>query len=128
MIKSEKGMGEVLKGVSKECCSEPVEEQLKKIGKAFVSHHVVGAPEAAMHELSVWLMKKSRQVVFVSSNMHDDHVSLPKSVSALDDMEEDKDDLYMVSVCDRYAAQPISLDMMCLAKFAVSYEPVYKGT
>ena len=59
--------------------------------------------------------------------MHDEHVSLPKSVSALDDMEEDEDDVYMVSIHNRYAAWPSSLDKMCLAKFTVSYEPVYKG-
>ena len=58
MMKSEKAMGEVLKHVAKECRSDPIEQQLKKIGKAFVGHWVVGAPEAAMRELSMWLMKK----------------------------------------------------------------------
>ena len=53
MMKSEKAMGKVLKSVSKECCSQPVEEQVKKIDKAFVSHCVVGAPEAAVCELSM---------------------------------------------------------------------------
>ena len=52
-------MGEVLKSVAKECRSDPIEQQLKKIGKAFVGHCVVGAPEAAMRKLSMWLMKKS---------------------------------------------------------------------
>ena len=59
MMKSEKAMGEVLKSVAKECKSDPIEQQLKKIGKAFVGHCVVGAPEAAMRELSMWLMKNS---------------------------------------------------------------------
>ena len=36
MMKSEKAMGEVLKYVSKECQSDPIDEQLKKIGKAFI--------------------------------------------------------------------------------------------
>ena len=76
MMKSEKAIDEALKSVSKECCSELVEEQLQKIGKAFVSHCIVGAPEAAMHELLMWLMKKSRKVVFINSNMCGDCVSL----------------------------------------------------
>ena len=59
MMKSEKAMGEVLKSVSKKCKSDPIEQQLKKIGKAFVGHRVFGAPEVAMRELSIWLMKKS---------------------------------------------------------------------
>ena len=63
MMKCEKAMGEVLKNVARECRSEPIEQQLKKIGKAFVGKHVVGAPEAAMHELSLWLMKKSRKLI-----------------------------------------------------------------
>ena len=72
MMKSEKAMGEVLKSVACECQSEPIDQQLKKIGKAFVGHRVVSAPEAAMRILSMWLMKKSRKVTFVNSNMCDD--------------------------------------------------------
>ena len=84
MMKSEKAMGKVLKSVAKECKSDPIEQQLKKIGNAFVGHCVVGAPEAAMRELSMWLMKKSRKVTFVNSNMKDDRVSLPKTNAALE--------------------------------------------
>ena len=36
MMKSEKAMGEVLKNVARECQSEPIEQQLKKIGKALL--------------------------------------------------------------------------------------------
>ena len=69
IMKSEKAVGEVLKNVSKECQSDPIDKQLKKIGKAFIGNHVVGAPEAAMRELSMWLMKKSQKVTFVNSNV-----------------------------------------------------------
>ena len=58
-----------MKNVSKECQSDPIDEQLKKIGKAFIGNRVVGAPEAAMRELLMWLMKKSQKVTFVNSNM-----------------------------------------------------------
>ena len=84
MMKSEKAMGEDLKNVLKECQSDPIDKQLKKIGKALIGSHVVGAPEAAMRELSMWLMKKSWKVTFVNSNMRDDHISLPKSTKMLD--------------------------------------------
>ena len=122
MMKSEKAMGGVLKSVAKECKSDPIEQQLKKIGKAFVGHRVVGAPEAAMRELSMWLMKKSRKVTFVNSNMKDDRVSLPKTNAALEKLNEDEDDVYMTSIRDRYAAHPNALEDLCLAKFAVYYE------
>ena len=85
----------------------------------------VGAPEAAMRELSMWLLKKSRKVLFVNSNMRDDHVCLPKNEKALNEMEEEDDNVYMTSIHDRYAARPDFLSNMCLAKFAVNYEPVF---
>ena len=62
MMKSEKAMGEVLKSVANEYKSDSIEQQLKKIGKAFVGHHIVGAPEAAMRELLMWLMKKVKKL------------------------------------------------------------------
>ena len=121
-------MGEVLKSVAQECHYEPTEQQLKKIGKAFVGHRIVGAPEAAMRMLLMWLMKKSRKVMFVSSNVRDDCVSLPKSDKMLNELEEEEDNVYITSIHDRYAARPDSLDDICLAKFAVNYEPVgYNG-
>ena len=36
MMKSEKAMSEFLKNVAKECKSDPIEQQLKKIGKALL--------------------------------------------------------------------------------------------
>ena len=68
LLYGEKAMGEVLKSVARECRSEPIDQQLKK-GKAFVGHHIVSDPEAAMGILSMWLMKKSRKVIFVDSNV-----------------------------------------------------------
>ena len=124
MMKSEKAIEEVLKSVSKECQSDPIDEQLKKIGKAFIGNYVIGAPEAAMRELSMWLMKKSQKVTFVNSNMQDDHISLPKSTKMLDNMDDDEDNVYMTSKHDRYSACPNNLEGICLAKFAVNYEPL----
>ena len=124
MMKSEKAMGEVLQNVARECRSDPIEQQLKKIGKAFVGKCVVSAPEA-MRELSMWLIKKSRKVTFVNSNVCDEQVSLLKNSKMLDDMEEEDENVYATSIHDRYAAQPDPLENMCLAKFAVNYKPAH---
>ena len=70
-------------------------------------------------------MKKSRKVRFVNSNMCDDRISLPRHEKALLEMEEDEDNVYMTSIHDRYAARPDCLESMCLAKFAVNYEPLF---
>ena len=70
--------------------------------KGIVGNRVFGSPEAAMRELSMWLMKKSRKVTFVDSNMHDDHVSLPKPGNTLNDMDDDEEistwQVYMIDM------------------------------
>ena len=42
----------------------------------------------------------------------------------LDNMDEDEDNVYMTSIHDRYAAHQNNLEGICLAKFAVNYEPL----
>ena len=41
-------------------------------------------------------------------------------------MDEDEENVYMTSIHDRYASRPDLLNDMCLAKFAVNYEPVFE--
>ena len=51
---------------------------MNKIKKEFIGKRVVGAPESAMRVFSMWLMKKSRKVTSVNTNMKDERVSRPK--------------------------------------------------
>ena len=78
MTKGEKGMGETLKRVAKECQNDAIRTQMNKIKKEFFGKHVLGAPESAVQVLSMWLIKKSRKVVSVTTSMIDELVSLPK--------------------------------------------------
>ena len=48
MTKGEKGMGETLKRVAKECQNDAIRTQMNKIKKEFLGKHVLGAPESAM--------------------------------------------------------------------------------
>ena len=48
MTKGEKGMGETLKRVAKECQNDAIQKQMNKIKKEFCSKKVLGAPESAM--------------------------------------------------------------------------------
>ena len=48
MAKGEKGMGETLKRVAKECQNETIRTQMNKIKKEFLGKYVLGAPESAM--------------------------------------------------------------------------------
>ena len=48
MTKGEKGMGETLKRVAKECQNDAIRTQMNKIKKEFLGKQVLGAPESAM--------------------------------------------------------------------------------
>ena len=73
-------------------------------------------------------MKKSRNVVLVMTSMRDEHVSLPKPQSQLAQLHDDDEDVFATSLIDRYAARPVSLQSMCLATFAVTYDVIQSAT
>ena len=76
----------------------------------------------------MWLMKKSRKVVSVSTNMKDECVSLPKPKSQLEQLHDDDEDIFATSIIDRYAARPPALQDICLATFAVMYDVIQSST
>ena len=84
----------------------------------------MGVPESAMWVLSMWLMKKSRNVVLVMTSMKDVCVSLLKPQSQLAQLHDDDVDVFGTSLNDRYGARPVSLQNMCLATFAVTYDVI----
>ena len=87
---------------------------MNKIKKEFIGKRVVGAPESAMQVLSMWLMKKSRKVTSVNTDMKDEHDSVPKT-QQLAQMDDDDENVFATSTIDRYAARPPILGNMCLA-------------
>ena len=60
----------------------------------------------------MWLMKKSRKVVSVSTSMKDEPVSLPKPKSQFAQLHDDDEDVFATSLTDRYAARPLALQNM----------------
>ena len=101
---------------------------MNKIKKEFLGKQVLEAPESAMQVLSMWLMKKSRKVVSVSTSMKDEHVSLPKPKSQFTQLHDDNEDVFATGVIDRYAARPLALQKICLASFAVMYDVIQSST
>ena len=79
MTKGEKAMGKTLKGVAQECQNDDVHTQMNKIKNEFLGKWVLATPESCMHVMSMWLIRKSRKVQNVNTNMQDERVSLPKS-------------------------------------------------
>ena len=109
MMKGEKGMGETLKRVAKECQNDAIQTQMNKIKKEFLGKQVLGTPESPMWVLSMWLMKKSRKVVPVTTSIKDECTSLLKPQSQLAQLHNDDKDIFATSLIDRYAARPVSL-------------------
>ena len=105
-MKSEKAMGEALKRLAKVCQNDDIQTQMNKIKKEFLGKRVVGAPKLAMCVLSMWLMKKSRKVTSVNTNMKDECVSLPKTQWQFAQMNDDDKNVFATSIIDRYAARP----------------------
>ena len=101
---------------------------MNKIKKESLGKQLLGAPESAMRVLSMWLMKKRRKVVSVSTSMKDECVSLPKSKSQLAQLHDDDEDVFGISVICRYAAKPLALENICLATFAVMYDAIQSST
>ena len=128
MTKGEKGMGETLKRVAKECQNDAIHTQMNKIKKEFLGKQVLGAPESAMWVLSMWLMQKSGKVVLVMTSMKDECVSLPKPKSQLAQLHDDDEDVFATSLINRYDARPVSLQNMCLATFAITYDVIQSAT
>ena len=62
MTKGQKGMGETLRRVAKECQNDAIWTQMNKIKKEFLGKQVLGTPESAMRVLSMWLMKKAERL------------------------------------------------------------------
>ena len=128
MTKGEKAMGETLKCVARECRNDDMRTQMNKIKREFLGKRVIGAPESCMRILSSWLMKKSRKVVYVNTNMQCERVSLPKTKAQLEKLHPDDDDVFATSLLDRYGARPGSIQSMCLALFAVTYDVATRGS
>ena len=121
MLKSERSMGELLKQVSKECGSEDIRTQLRRLGSVFLNHREVSAQEAVYRILSLPLKQLSRKVIFVNTAAKEDRVSLLKPMNQIQDMDEDSEDIYQTSLIDRYAARPHQLNSLCLAELAANY-------
>ena len=121
MTKGEKAMGETLKRVAKECCNDDMCTQMNKIKKEFLGKRILGTPESAICVLSMWLMRKSRKVTPINSNMKDESVSLQKSKAQLALLYDDED-IFVTSLIDRFVARSDLFWDMCLAKVAVTFD------
>ena len=62
------------------------------------------------------------------TSMKDECVSLLKPQSQLAQLHDDDEDVFATSLIDRYGPRPVSLQNMCLATFAVTYDVIQSAT
>ena len=60
--------------------------------------------------------------------MKDECVRPPKPQSQLAQLHDDDEDVFATNLIDRYGARPVSLQNMCLATFAVTYDEIQSTT
>ena len=119
--KDEKGMGELLKQVSKECRDLDIRTKLKKLGSVFLNNREVSSQEAAMRILSIPMKKLSRTVTFINTDPLSNRTAVLKPKAALEAMDDDDEDIFQSNIIVRYAVRPEKLESMCLASFAANY-------
>ena len=121
VMKCENGLSEILKRTAKEFKDEDIRNQMKKVLSTFANKREVSIHEAVKRVLSQWLFKKSRSVVIVSNHPAEERHRMPKSAAELKDKDDGDEDVWMLSVHDRYAARPDEMETVCLAAFATQY-------
>ena len=67
------------------------------------------------------LKRASKKVVFVNTAPKEKRVGLLKSKQALEQMEDDSENVFCTSPVDRYSSRPDVLEHMCMAEFAATY-------
>ena len=122
VVKTEKGMSELMVRVKENYKDKSVREQMNEMTKVFTGKREVSIQEAAYRVLSLPLYYKSKKVVFISPHLEEKRDRVPKSVMEISKMEDEEEDIYETSIHDRYEARPKKLESMCLADFATWYE------
>ena len=119
--KPEKTLGDVLKSVSKTCEPQGPKQMMKMVSKKFLSHREVSAQEAVYRVLSLPLIRGSRQVVFVPTDLPENRTKLLKPLKIIKELDDDDEDLYMTGMLEKYADRPNTVENLCLADFAALY-------
>ena len=121
MMKSEKSMGDLLKQVSDESNGQEIRAQLRLLGSVFLTHREVSAQESVYRILSLPLKQLSRKVVFINTDPKHERVVFLKHPATLEGMEDNDENIFQISLIDRYTSRPPNLNSMCLAEFAANY-------
>jgi hypothetical protein len=123
MMKDERNLSELLMEAAKEASDCSVREQLRKVGSCFLTHREVSAQEAVYRLLSLRLKESTCTVVFVNAGPPESRVSVLRPTEEIASRDDEDEDIYQLSLIDRYIVRPKVLEGMSLAEFAATYVP-----
>ena len=106
-----------------------VRDSLRKVGAAFLSTREVSAQECVYRCMpELWLRKTFPKTIFVSTDLPQNRLRIPKSQDELDELEDDSTDIFKSNIIERYCNRPTSIalvDKLCLAEFASHFYKDY---
>ncbi|XP_041863244.1 uncharacterized protein LOC121653673 isoform X1 [Melanotaenia boesemani] len=122
--KSEKEVGLLLSKAHKEATKDDnvsAKEALKQIGSVYLNSRDVSAQEAVYRLTGMHLKENSRKVEFIPTG--DKIVKMSKPISVIQECGLTGDDVWMVSIVDRYRSRPnnSTFNDMCIATFVSEY-------
>nr|XP_039258260.1 uncharacterized protein LOC120334820 [Styela clava] len=126
MMKSEQGMGLLLKHACKEYKDFDIKNMLRRISSVFLNNRELSAQEACYRILSIPMKKMSRSVIYINTDPVAERQCILKSKKELEKLEDEDSDIFQKNILDRYSARPSSLDNVCLATFVANYAVSYR--
>ncbi|XP_071153509.1 uncharacterized protein [Mytilus edulis] len=123
--KAEREMGIVLENASKEAAAGNcgAQQAMKKIGGAYFRQREVSAQEAVYRVCGLHLKESSRKVQFVPVGENQVKMSLPLNMIMKKAEQLQDNDIWMLSLYDRYKARPVDIvfENVCYASFCSEY-------
>ncbi|XP_077978182.1 uncharacterized protein LOC144433703 [Glandiceps talaboti] len=119
MCKPEREMSDLMKNAVKE--ANTTLDKLKAIGNTFLRSREVSQHEAITRLIGLPLRQTNIAVKYVPTGYEEDRTRMLKSMTELEQMDDDSESVYISSILDKYAARPRSLENICLAEFTSMY-------
>nr|XP_039256248.1 uncharacterized protein LOC120332966 [Styela clava] len=126
MMKSEQGMGLLLKHACKEYKDFDIKNMPRRISSVFLNNRELSTQEACYRILSIPMKKMSRSVIYINTDPVAERQCILKSKKELEKLEDEDSDIFQKNILDRYSARPSSLDNVCLATFVANYAVSYR--
>ena len=128
ITKEEREAGTILHALSKELKDLNIKQQMRKVASTFTNARNVSAQEASYRILGLPLHMSNFKIVWIPSGFPEKRIRIIKPKHLLESLDETDEDVFCSKIIDRYSARPTQVQHMCLAEFAMWYEPCRNNT